>query len=167
MPRFRYQIFVLDRSFHQRDIDFVPYHQVGDFAGVGTDDVEIDVGIGAVKNAEIFRNHVGSDGRAGADAQRTLGQAAKRSHFFFGLAFGCEQDFCMAHQGQALAGRTDAFWSAVQQAAANLELEVPHALRDRRLAGMEGVRCPGKAAGSNHRREHAEQMEVQWHNFLI
>jgi hypothetical protein len=51
LPRFRYQIFVPDRPFHQCNIDLVPDHQVGDFAGIGADDVKIDVGMGAVKNA--------------------------------------------------------------------------------------------------------------------
>jgi hypothetical protein len=48
-----------------------------------------------------------------------------------------------------------------------LELEVPHAFRDRWLAGMESIRRSRKTARSDHGREHAEQMEVQWHNFSI
>src|SRR4030095_1666847 len=73
----------------------------------------------------------------------------------------------MPHQRLSLPRRPHALRRPVEQAATDLKLEIPHALRDRRLADMEGVGCAREASGSHHRREQAQQMQVQGHNFPL
>jgi hypothetical protein len=113
-----------------------------------------------VKSAEIFGDHVGRDGRAGADAKRSAVETAQRAQFILGRVLGREQRFGMARQRLALTGRAHALRRAVKEATSDLQLEIPHALGDRRLADMQEVRGTGETPCPDHGREQAEQMQV-------
>src|SRR6185295_12418708 len=142
-------------------------HQIGDVPGIGDNEMQVDPGIFSVKRPEIVRYHVGRDRGGCADAQRSAVEIAQRQQFVLRRALGRKQRLRMPHQRLSLPRRPHALRRPVEQAAADLKLEIPHPLRDRRLADMEGVGCAREASGSHHRREQAQQMQVQGHNFPL
>jgi hypothetical protein len=142
-------------------------HQVGDVAGVGADEMQVDARILPVKNSEMFGNHVGRDRGAGANAERSAVEIAERHQLVFGRSFGRKHGFRVPGEGLALAGRPHAFGGAVEQPAADLQFEVPHALGDGGLTDVQDVRRPRKAASTHDGREQTQQMEVQRHNFPL
>src|ERR1700675_2747283 len=138
-PGFADQIVVFNRTFDQRDLDFVSYHQVRDVARVGGDDVQIDPRIGPVEDAEIFGDHVGRDRGARADAERSAIETAQRAKLVFGGAFGREQGFRVPGQRLSFPRRPHAFAGAVEQTASHLQFEIPYPLGYRRLADAQDV----------------------------
>jgi hypothetical protein len=56
---------------------------------------------------------------------------------------------------------------AIKQAATELQLEIPHTLRDRRLTEPQHGGGTRKAAGSRHRGKQSQQMKVERHNFYL
>ena len=161
------QVLVVDGAFHQADIEVLGDHLLGDVAGVGADQLQLDARIGPMKRAEISRDHVGRDRRRGADPQRAVVKPAQRGQLFLGRALDREQRLGAPRQREPLRRRHDALGGTVEQPAADLKLEVPHALGDRGLADIEDLGGLRKAAAANHGREHAQQMEVEGHNLFL
>jgi hypothetical protein len=135
-PGFSDQTLVVDWSFHESDIDVLLERLLGDVAGVGADEMQFDARIGPMECAEISRDQVGRNRRAGADAKRAVVQAPQGRQFFLGRALHREQRLGAPRQRQPFRGGHHAFWRAIEQPAADLKFEVAYPLRDRGLADI-------------------------------
>lgn len=129
----------LDRSLDERDLDLVPSHEVGDGTGVRADDVQFNSRMRPMESAEVVWKHVRRDRCAGAALQRSLAQAARGLEFLLCRPLGRERRSGVTGQRLAFPRRPNPLGTAVQEAAADLGLDVAHAFRDGRLADAEDL----------------------------
>ena len=115
-------VFVFGRTFDQRDLDVVAPSGVGDVARIGADKVQVDAWILAMKDAEIFRDHVGRDRGACADAEAIAVEVAQRASSSLGRrSRRREQGFGMPRQCLSLGSAARPSRRAIKQPAADLQ----------------------------------------------
>src|SRR4051794_20977618 len=167
-PRSDFNHGVVHRTFDESDVEFTCVQQLDNHVRVPAGQAKFDLRIPLVESAQQRWKVIGGNGRTRAHAEGAAIETAQRGQSLLGSPLDSKQGCRMVHQERASLGQGHtARCASLQQAVADLRLEIAHPLGNGRLAQMQGVGCPREAAMPSDGSKQAQEMEVQSHDFNL